>query len=162
MHHPRRPLGEPREVAAGPSAGEGLERLPAGEHEGDHRAGQVLAEGERARHREQRDQVDSHLAAPQGGGDAERQGGERRGRGGGPEDGRHHGRSGQRGGTSGEEASQGDGDEEAVAQIRRQREAGHRRPLKATGRHRWGQAWLDLHRFPYQPSGACQVCRTWT
>ena len=40
---------------------DGLQRVAAGEHQRDHRAGEVLAERERAGHREQRDRVDAEV-----------------------------------------------------------------------------------------------------
>ena len=42
-----------------------LERVAAGEHQRDHRAGEVLAERERAGHRDERDRVDADVAAQQ-------------------------------------------------------------------------------------------------
>ena len=42
-----------------------LERVSAGKHHGDNRAGQVLARRERRRHRDERDRVDADVAPPE-------------------------------------------------------------------------------------------------
>ncbi len=55
----RRASEQRRELAARSVVGERLERAAAREHQGDDRPGQVLAQCERRRHREQRDQVDA-------------------------------------------------------------------------------------------------------
>lgn len=62
-------------AAEGLDVGEGghPRRLAAGEHQGDHGAGQVLAKSQRSRHRQEGDEVHPELAAPQVPGHGERQ-----------------------------------------------------------------------------------------
>ena len=73
VDHPRRPLHQARQLLAGAGAGVDLQHLAAGEHQRHHRPGQVLAEGEGAGHRQQRDGVHPQLAPAQAGDDVERQ-----------------------------------------------------------------------------------------
>ena len=103
---PRRPLEQRREVAPGAGAGERLERLAAREHQGDHRTGQRLPERERARHGEQRDDVDAGLAAPQVGNDGEHQRREHHGGGETPEELREAAGAGEPGQSAGQEAGE--------------------------------------------------------
>jgi hypothetical protein len=58
-------LDELGELAARTTARNLLERVVTREHERNHRAGQVLAEGDRAGHRDERDRIDAHVAAQQ-------------------------------------------------------------------------------------------------
>ena len=64
-HRSRSAIEQRRKLTVRPPVREGLERLAGGEHQGDHRAGEVLLEGERASHREQRDHIDARLASQQ-------------------------------------------------------------------------------------------------
>jgi hypothetical protein len=61
--HPRRPLDERAQLAPRAPVGHLLERVAAREHERDHRPGEVLAEGERAGHRDERDRIHADIAA---------------------------------------------------------------------------------------------------
>ena len=78
---PGRAVEERPQLAGGAPLREALERLPAGHHQGDHRARQVLAQPQSPRHGEEGDQVHSEPPLPQGlgRGDGERQEGEGRG-----------------------------------------------------------------------------------
>ena len=62
MHRSRRAGQQRRQLAPGPVVCVGLERLPAREHERDDRPRQVLAQGERTGHRQQRDEIHPRLA----------------------------------------------------------------------------------------------------
>jgi hypothetical protein len=57
----RRPLHEERELAARAPGGGGLQGGAAGEHQADERAGELLAERQRADHRDERDRVDAEV-----------------------------------------------------------------------------------------------------
>ena len=61
----RRALEQRGQVAPRAAGRVVLERVAAREHQRDDRAGELLAGGERARHREQRDHVDADVAAQQ-------------------------------------------------------------------------------------------------
>jgi hypothetical protein len=58
-------LHERAQLAPGATVRDLLERVPAREHQRDHGAGEVLAQGERAEHRDERDRVDADVAAEQ-------------------------------------------------------------------------------------------------
>ena len=66
MRDARRALDQRCQLAAGTAAGVRLERVAAREHERDDCADEVLAEGERAGHREERNRIDADVAAEQG------------------------------------------------------------------------------------------------
>ena len=61
-HGSRRAVEESRQLPVRPTIRVGLERLTRGEHQRDHRAREVLLQGERAAHREQGDHVDAGLS----------------------------------------------------------------------------------------------------
>jgi hypothetical protein len=69
----RRPIDEHPQLAARSSLRVRLERVPAREHQGDDRPGQVLTEDQRPDYRDERDQVDSDVTSKQRASDAERQ-----------------------------------------------------------------------------------------
>ena len=61
----RGPLDQRRQLTPRPPVRRLLQRVPAREHQRNHSARQVLAESERARHRDERDRVDADVAAQQ-------------------------------------------------------------------------------------------------
>ena len=61
----RGPIEQRRQLPVRPSVRVGLERLPRGEHQRDHRAREVLLQGQRTAHREEGDHVDPRLASEQ-------------------------------------------------------------------------------------------------
>ena len=65
MSDPRRPLHELRELAPCAGVRSLLERVSSGQHQGDHGAGEVLAERERSGHRHERDRVHTHVLSEQ-------------------------------------------------------------------------------------------------
>ncbi len=69
----RRSLDERGQFARGPPVGRFLERVPTGEHQRDHRSGQVLAEGEGSGHRHEGDGVDAYVPAQERPEDGQRQ-----------------------------------------------------------------------------------------
>ena len=62
LRDPRRTLDQPRQLAPGAAGRRRLERRAAGEHQPDHRSGELLAERQRADHRHERDRVDAEVA----------------------------------------------------------------------------------------------------
>ena len=62
VRDPRRALEQRRQLAPRAAARRLLERVAAGEHQRDDRAGELLAERQRARHGQQRDHVDADVA----------------------------------------------------------------------------------------------------
>jgi hypothetical protein len=63
LRHPRRTLHECGQLTARATRGRRLERGSAGEHQTDDDPGQLLAQGERADHRHERDRVDAEVMA---------------------------------------------------------------------------------------------------
>ena len=59
MRHPRGPLDQRAQVALGPRDCKVLQHASARIHEGDDRPGEGLAQGQRARHRQERDRVNT-------------------------------------------------------------------------------------------------------
>ena len=78
-----RALDEGGQLASRTPVRDRLERVTAGEHESDDRAGEILAQRQRTGHRDERDRVDADVAPPQrpGDRDGQRDEQERRGRG---------------------------------------------------------------------------------
>ena len=66
MRRPRHPREQGGHLPPRPPLGEGLEVLAARIHQRDHRGRQRLAEGERRRHRQRRDDVEADVAARAG------------------------------------------------------------------------------------------------
>ena len=65
VRDPRRALEQETQLASGTGVGGRLQRVAAGEHEGDDHGGELLAERERTGHRQQRDRIDAHIAMRQ-------------------------------------------------------------------------------------------------
>ena len=63
--NPRGALEQGGQLAAGAARGRRLERVPPAQHQRDHRASQVLAQGQRPGHRDQRDRVHPDVSAHQ-------------------------------------------------------------------------------------------------
>ena len=61
MGDARRALDQKPQLAAGPARRPGLEGRAAGQHQRDDRAGELLAEDQRARDRDERDRVDADI-----------------------------------------------------------------------------------------------------
>jgi hypothetical protein len=102
----RRALEERGELAPRSSPRSFFERIAPGEHQGHYRAGEFLADRQRARHGEQRDDIDTGVAAQQGARDRPAQRHQRDDDGAGPNELSGIREAGRRQRTAGQESTQ--------------------------------------------------------
>lgn len=106
------------ELAAGAGAGVAFERAAAREHEGDDGAGEVLLQHERARHGQERDEVDTEATAENTSERVDGEGTESGHRGGSPGGRSESRRAGEGGGGTREEAAHGGRQHDARDEVR--------------------------------------------